>query len=122
MVCKSPHALTMLAQRLWTIATRPDALWAVWRATWLLLTRSRRHKRLLGIFQFWLFAWTNAIVKYAGLTDADFDLESVPPDFDRALILPEHYAESALEEIPQAKIQAQQRLTMRQLQRLTTLQ
>jgi radical SAM superfamily enzyme YgiQ (UPF0313 family) len=122
MVCKSPRALAMLAQRLLTIATRPDALWAVWRATWLLLVRSRRHTRLLGIFQFWLFAWTNAIVKYEGLTDADFDIESVPPDFDRTLILPEHYAETAMEEIPQAKIHAQQRFTVRQLQRLTTLQ
>jgi radical SAM superfamily enzyme YgiQ (UPF0313 family) len=122
MVCKSPHALTMLARRLWNIASRPDALWAVGRAIGLLLARSRRHQRLLGIFQFWLFAWTNAILKYEGLTDADFDVESVPPDFDRALILPEHYVESAVEEIPQAKIHAQQRLTMQQLRRLTLLQ
>jgi len=77
---------------------------------------------LLGIFQFWLFAWTNALLKYEGLTAADFDIESVPPDFDRALILPEHYVESAVEEIPQAKIHAQQRLTVQQLRRLTVSQ
>jgi len=122
MVCKSPHALKMLARRLGKIAARPDALWAVWRATWLLLARSRRHQRLLGIFQFWLFAWTNALLKYADLTAVDFDVESVPPDFDRALILPEHYVESAVEEIPQAKIHAQQRLTVQQLRRLTVRQ
>jgi radical SAM superfamily enzyme YgiQ (UPF0313 family) len=121
MVCKSPHALKMLAQRLVKIAVRPDAVWAVWRAAWLLITRSRRHKRLLGIFQFWLFAWTNAILKYEGLTEADYDIESVPPDFDRTLILPEDYVESAAEEIPQAKIHAQQRLTVQQLRRLTAL-
>jgi hypothetical protein len=121
MVCKSPHALKMLAQRLVKIAVRPDAVWAVWRAAWLLITRSRRHKRLLGIFQFWLFAWTNAVLKYEGLTEADYDIESVPPDFDRTLILPEDYVESAAEEIPQAKIHAQQRLTVQQLRRLTAL-
>ena len=121
MVFKSPHAIKMLAQRLLKIASRPDAVWAVLRAIVLLLSRSRRHKRLIGIFQFWLFAWTNAILKYEGLTDADFDIESVPPDFDRALILPEDYVESAVEEIPQAKIHAQQRLTVQQLRRLTVL-
>ena len=87
----------------------------------LLLSRSLRHKRLLGIFEFWLFAWTNSTLKYEGLTDADFDIESVPPDFDRALILPERYVESAAEEIPQGKIHAQQRLTVQQLRRLTAL-
>ncbi len=120
MVCKSPQALTMLVQRLGQLATRPNALWAVVRALGLLLSRSRRHQRLFGIFQFWLFAWTNSMLKYEGLTDADFDIESVPPDFDRALILPEHYEDSAMEAIPQGKIQAQQRLTVQQLQRLTT--
>jgi len=121
-VFKSPHAIRMLAQRLVKIASRPEAVWALWRATWLLLLRSRRHKRLLGIFQFWLFAWTNSILKYEGLTEADFDIESVPLDFDRSLILPENYVESAVEEIPQAKIDAQQRLTVQQLRRLTVLQ
>ncbi len=122
MVFKSPSAIKMLAQRLFNIVSCPDAVWAILRATWLLLSRSRRHKGLLGIFQFWLFAWTNSTLKYEGLTDADFDIESVPPDFDRALILPENYIESALEEIPQAKIHAQQRLTVQQLRRLTVLQ
>ena len=37
------------------------------------------------------------------------------------LILPENYVESAVEEIPQAKIHAQQRLTVQQLRRLTVL-
>jgi hypothetical protein len=38
--------------------------------------------------------------KYERLKDADFDIESVPADFDRALILPEPYAASEVEEIP----------------------
>ena len=61
-------------------------------------------------------------MKYEGLKESDFDIESAPPEFDRALILPEHYVESAAEEIPQGKIHAQQRLTMQQLRRLTVLQ
>jgi hypothetical protein len=46
----------------------------------------------------------------------------VPVDFDRALILPEHYVESAVEEILQTKIHAQQRLTVQQLRRLAVPQ
>lgn len=117
MVFKSPNAVKMLAQRL-LITLRPDVFFTVVRAMYLLLRRSRRHKHLTGIFQFWLFAWTNSILKYRGLSDADFDIDSVPPDFDSALILPENYTESAVENIPQSKINAQQRVTMYQLKRL----
>ncbi len=118
MVFKSPNAVKMLAQRLLIVA-RPNMAWTVLRAIYLLIVRSRRHKHLTGIFQFWLFAWTNSILKYKGLSDADFDIESVPADFDNALILPKDYVESAVEDIPIGKINAQQRVTMHQLQRLT---
>ena len=117
MVFKSPNAIKMLAQRL-VITARPDVFFTVVRAMYLLLRRSRRHNNLTGIFQFWLFAWTNSILKYRGLSDADFDIDSVPADFDNALILPENYTESAVENIPQGKIHAQQRVTMHQLRRL----
>jgi radical SAM superfamily enzyme YgiQ (UPF0313 family) len=122
MVFKSPGAIKMFLQRAFKVASRPSVTWYSMRAFLLVLSRSRRHPRLLGIFQFWLFNWTNAMLKYEGLSDADFDIESVPKDFDRSLILPEHYADLADEEIPQVKIAAQQRATVSQLRRLTVLQ
>jgi len=122
MVFKSPRAIKMLAGRLVQIAVRPAVSWYALRGLLLTLARSRRHPRLFGVFQFWLFNWTNAMLKYEGLTDADFDIESVPADFDRTQILPEHYTDMADEEIPQAKIAAQQRSTVGQLRRLTVLQ
>lgn len=122
MVFKSPRAVKMLAQRLYQIASRPDVAWHTTRAVALVAARSRRHRGLLGIFQFWLFAWTNAMLKYENLSDADFDIESVPEGFDRSLILPEHYTDAAGEDIPQTKVAAQQRATVSQLRRLTVLQ
>jgi hypothetical protein len=119
MVFKSPRAIKMLTQRLSQIASRPDVAWYTFRAFCLMLSRSRQHRGLIGIFQFWLFAWTNAMLKYEGLSDADFDIESVPPGFDRSLILPEHYTDFANEDIPQTKVAAQQRVTVNQLRRLT---
>jgi len=59
------------------------------------------------VYQFWLFNWTNTMLKYEGLSEEDFDIKSVPADFDRSLILPEHYVDQASEEIPHTKIAAQ---------------
>lgn len=122
MVFKSPRAIGMLAGRLFQLAVRPEAAWHALRGFMLMLSRSRRHAKLFGVFQFWLFNWTNAMLKYEGLTDADFDIDSVPEGFDRSLILPEHYIDMAEEDIPQAKTAAQQRVTVGQLRRLTVLQ
>lgn len=122
MVFKSPGAIKMLFRRAFQIAVRPAVLWYSLRAFLLVLSRSRRHRQLFGVFQFWLFNWTNAMLKYEGLSDSDFDIDSVPAGFDRSLILPEHYTDLAEEEIPQAKIAAQQRATVNQLRRLTVLQ
>ena len=122
MVFKSPNAIKMLCQRLYRLALRPAVMWYALRGLWLTLSRSRRHPRLFGVFQFWLFNWTNAMLKYAGLSDSDFDIDSVPENFDRSLILPEHYIDQADEDIPQVKIAAQQRATVNQLRRLTVLQ
>jgi len=118
MVFKSPGAIKMLFQRAIQIVSRPAVLWHTVRAIALVASRSRRHPRLFGVFQFWLFNWTNATLKYEKLTDSDFDIESVPANFDHALILPEHYTDPADEEIPRGKVEAQQRATVNQLRRL----
>lgn len=122
MVFKSPRAVKMLLSRLLQIAVRPRVAWYAMRGFTLTLARGRRHARLFGVFQFWLFNWTNAMLKYEGLSAKDFDIESVPDDFDRSLILPDRYIELANEEIPQVKAAAQQRATVNQLRRLTVIQ
>jgi radical SAM superfamily enzyme YgiQ (UPF0313 family) len=122
MVFKSPQAIKMLAQRLWQIISRPAVAWYALRAFMLTLSRSRKNPRLFGVFQFWLFNWTNAMLKYEGLAGSDFDIASVPADFDRSLILPDLYTDLGEEDIPHAKVAAQQRATVNQLRKLTVLQ
>ncbi len=121
MVFKSPRAVRMLTQRLYRLIARPKVAWFAARGFLLTISRMRRHGGLFSVFQFWLFNWTNAMLKYEGLSERDFDIESVPEGFDRELILPEHYVDSADEEIPLTKIAAQQRVTMTQLRRLTVV-
>ena len=78
----------------------------------------RLRTNLWSYMQFWLFAWSNSVLKYSNLNDADFDIESVPEGFNFADVLPENYGASADEQIPKEKIQAQQRSTIAQLKRL----
>lgn len=121
MVFKSPGAVKMLAQRLLGVLARPTVCWYTLRAGLLVMQRSRRHPRLFGVFQFWLFNWTNAMLKYHRLKADAFDIESVPVDFDRSQIVPIGYVESANEPIPSDKIAAQQRSTLTQLRRLSSV-
>jgi hypothetical protein len=110
-------AAKQMAVRLTRFALRPDLVWNALRG--LALVWQRRHiQGGLNYFQFWFFAWTNTFVKYATLSEKDFDIESVPADFDVRRILPENYASSADEPIPQVKIDAQLRETQAQLSRV----
>ena len=68
-----------------------------------------------GYFQFWLFAWTNAVLKYKNLRPSDFDIEGVDENFNLQDLIPAEYISSAKEDIPKQKIKAQLRATTAQL-------
>ena len=110
-------AAKQMAVRLARFALRPDLVWYALRG--LLLVLQRRHiQGGMNYFQFWFFAWTNTLVKYATLSEKDFDIESVGPEFDIRNILPANYGTTANEPIPQVKIDAQLRETQAQLRRV----
>jgi hypothetical protein len=117
MVMRNRRAAVQLMQRLVRFARRPSNLY--WSARGLLLTLSRRHiPGRLSYFQFWLFAWTNSVLKYLDLSDKDFDIESVEGPLTPAHILPAAYTENVTEDIPAVKTQAQLRATTAQLRSL----
>ncbi|MEK8024256.1 MAG: radical SAM protein [Candidatus Hydrogenedentota bacterium] len=118
MVLRNPAAMFQLAQRLIRFLKTPGNLIYSIKGFLLMLARRRRIKNAYSYFQFWLFAWTNTVLKYAYLTGKDFDIESVDAGFDMRKVLPEHYEDSADEEIPDAKIAAQLRFTTKQLRNL----
>jgi hypothetical protein len=118
MLIRNPAAIAQLGQRLIRFFTRPKNLVYAVRGFFLMFHRRRRIKNAYAYFQFWLFAWTNSVLKYAYLSDKDFDIESVDPDFDFKNVLPEHYVDSADEAIPDEKIAAQLRVTTQQLRNL----
>lgn len=117
MVLRNRRAALQLMQRMLRFARRPSNLY--WSTRGLLLTLSRRNiPGRLAYFQFWLFAWTNSVLKYLDLSDKDFDIESVEGPLKAAHILPAGYSENVTEDIPAVKTQAQLRATTAQLRSL----
>lgn len=110
-----PAAAKQMAIRLLRFARHPSMVYWALKGLALAFSRRKKIEGALRYFQFWLFAWTNAILKYADLSEKDFDIESVPADFDIRKILPDDYASTADEPIPRQKIDAQLRATSAQL-------
>ena len=56
---------------------RPRHFWGVLKAWFLLLRFQRQYPSLKSHFQFWLFAWSNLMLKYEGVSTKDFKIESL---------------------------------------------
>ena len=113
MVVTNRAAFWQMTQRIIRFGAQPANLF--WAIKGLILAVTNRDKGGLGYFQFWFFAWTNAILKYRYISNSEFDIESVPQDFDIKEVLPEGYEDAVDEPIPPQKIRAQQRATVAQL-------
>ena len=115
MILKNKAALWQMTQRLTRFMSKPRNLYYALKGLGLVLGR-RNIKGGFGYFQFWFFAWTNAVLKYQNLSENDFDIEGISADFDLKNIIPADYASSANEDIPPQKIKAQLRSTIAQLE------
>lgn len=111
------RAATQMAVRLFRFMKHPVLVWYALKGLALVLRR-RHIQGGMNYFQFWFFAWTNTLLKYANLSPSDFDIECVDKNFDIRDILPANYGATADEPIPQGKIDAQLRETKAQLTRL----
>ncbi len=114
MIAANKAALWQMTQRLARFAAQPANIY--WAFRGFLLALRNLDKGGFGYFQFWFFAWTNAVLKYRYIADSDFDIESVAEDFDIKDILPDDYQSTADEDIPAGKIKAQLRATTAQLE------
>ena len=114
MIFKNRSALNQMFIRFVRFFSSPSNLYYTIRGMIFVLGRSKISGRL-GYFQFWLFAWTNAVLKYKKLCPSDFDIEGVDKDFNLQNLIPAEYTSSAKEDIPPQKIKAQLRATTSQL-------
>lgn len=84
---------------------------------WLVI-RSGKAREFWGYYQFWLFTWSNTMVKYKNVTAKDFDIESVATQWGAKDVLPDGYMDSFGEPIPENKIKSQRRITRLQLEKV----
>ena len=115
MILGNRAAMWQMTERLVRFAKRPANIYYALKGLALTLTRTGISGRF-GYFQFWFFAWTNAVLKYQDIRPSDFDIEGVGADFAIEGILPADYATTADEDIPPQKINAQLRATISQLE------
>ncbi len=114
-VFKNPRSLVMLFKRAIIFSKNPIRLYFALRGL-LLIIRSKHN--LINQFMFWLFSWSNYVIKYSDLKYEDFDLDCVAEDFDYAEIIPDKYRELADEKIPKNKIDMQYKATVEGLSKL----
>jgi radical SAM superfamily enzyme YgiQ (UPF0313 family) len=119
MVIGNLAASRQMLQRLARFIASPANIYYALKGLGLVLSR-RNIKGGLRYFQFWGFAWTNAVLKYQNLSDGDFNIESVADGFDIKDIVPSDYGSTASEDIPRQKIEAQLRNTISALNAVIT--
>tara|TARA_Y100001970_G_C14241219_1_gene865022 strand:- start:2915 stop:4150 length:1236 start_codon:yes stop_codon:yes gene_type:complete len=114
-VFKNPRSLIMLLKRGIIFSKNPLRVFFAIKGFYLII---RSRNKLINQFMFWLFSWSNYVVKYSGLKYEDFDLDCVSEDFDYSQLIPEKYRELADEKIPKNKIDMQYRATLKGLSKL----
>jgi len=110
----NPKAIKQFSMRFYHLFKRPTRLLYALKGL-VLIAKYGKMKSYWPYFQFWIFTWSNSMVKYLKLKDSDFDIESVGVDFKLSDILPNGYMESNDEDIPANKTKAQRSITERQL-------
>jgi hypothetical protein len=120
MTVRKPRYLILFLVRLFRLIGNPVRLAYICRAAAMIASRSTPERPLWFYFKFWLFNWSNSLVKYSALSNKDFDIESVPANFDMAMVLPPGYenGEQGVE-ATSSKAAAQRRLTTQSLKVLT---
>ena len=116
LVTKNTTAIKSASWRLAKFLASPTRILAV--AYGAIMT-ARHPQGAWPHYFFWVFNWSNSIIKYGNISERDFDIESVAGPITRQHILPAGYGEDYFEPIPHAKIKAQRQLTTRSLEKIT---
>jgi len=112
MVMKQRRHVALLLLRIVRLIQSPARNFYILKAIALTVRRSSPSKPLWFYFKVWLFNWSNSLIKYSRLSDEDFDVESVRGDVSEDTVLPSGYEADRSEQIPDAKIRSQRKLTV----------
>ena len=116
-VLRNRKTAWLLAKRFLYLFGSPSRFVSILRAAKLTSQLSTRERPLWRYFKFWLFNWSNSILKYSSVTKKDFDIGSVARDFDFGKLVPVGYEEEQFEPIPSHKVRMQRKNTVESLRR-----
>jgi radical SAM superfamily enzyme YgiQ (UPF0313 family) len=105
-----------LLNRLYHLVRNPFNVFAIIKAFGLTVKQGRSNN-FIPYFLFWVFTWSNVMVKYSKLEHKDFDIESVENPGQQELV-PSEYESLYIESIPVNKIKAQRQRTINQLKKI----
>ena len=112
MVVQQRRHTALLLLRFFRLLQSPQRCFYILKAMAVTFRRSSPAKPLWFYFKIWLFTWSNSLMKYSRLSDADFDIESVRGEVGEDTVVPLGYEEDRSEQIPESKIRSQRRLTV----------
>jgi hypothetical protein len=118
MIVRDPQAVALAVDRIARFIGKPrNIIWFI-KGFFFVLGRPGIQNRF-SYLKFWLTLWTTIIVKYHKVSAADFDIASVPADFDISRIIPRGYEDGAVDAADLGiKKKAQRRETLKQLHAL----
>jgi len=112
-VVKDPSSVWQILRRLALFSSAPSNWVWLMRAVAMVAKRGQIANRF-GYLKLWFTLWTNILLRYAGISARDFDIDSVGADFDVRQVLPEDYIDASRDN----KTRAQRRLTAGSLEKL----
>ncbi|MFA6237332.1 MAG: radical SAM protein [Bacteriovorax sp.] len=115
MIKRNPDAIFSFAKRVFSVINTPAKIFYTAKA--LILTIKMPQAKMT-YFYFWLFNWSNSVLKYGNLKSKDFDIESVNKSYELKNIIPPSYETDFFEPIPKNKIKAQRFATISSLKKL----
>jgi radical SAM superfamily enzyme YgiQ (UPF0313 family) len=115
LILSNRSALTHMMKRLVKFLASPARIGTILYAFYLTL---RSTYGSMAHFSFWVFNWSNSLIKYDRISEKDFNIESLEETVKKTHILPEGYLSDYFEPIPHAKIKAQRHFTAQTLKQV----
>lgn len=118
-IMREKKSLYLFFKRFFLLFFSLDRIRFITKAFFLTKKLSKEDRPLWFYFKFWLFNWSNSIIKYSTLSASDFDIGTIDENFDWEQIIPDGYESDIFEPIPLHKIKMQRKTTIDSLKKLT---
>jgi hypothetical protein len=115
-IVRSPTALMQILKRLIVFSWPLSNYYWFFKAALMVMSHTRISNRM-GYLRVWFALWTNVLLRYKGISEKDFDIDSVSKDFDFSSLVNDGRDDDGDSDADK-KNRAQRRFTQRSLEML----